>query len=218
MNRLRCVIFDVDGTLGQTNRLIFDTFNHIAQKYLHRTFTEPEIIALFGPPEEVCIEMMIGMENLEAACADYYEYYTEQHASLASMFPGVAEVLDHLKKRGMILAVFTGKGIRTTTITLKTFGILKYFDMLVTGSDVVNHKPSPEGITMIMDKYGLRSEEVLMVGDAVVDIKAARAVRVRTAAVVWDSYMKSQVLAMQPDMVFYSAGEFLAWIKEMFPG
>jgi pyrophosphatase PpaX len=218
LNRLRCIIFDVDGTLGQTNRLIFDTFNYIAQKYLHKTFSEPEIIALFGPPEEVCIENMIGKENLEAACRDYYEYYTEHLTSLASMFPGVAEVLEHLKRQGVILAVFTGKGTRTTTITLESFGILQYFDMLVTGSDVIRHKPSPEGILMITEKYGLLSEEVLMVGDAAVDIEAARAVGVQSAAVVWDSYMKLKVLAMKPDLVFHSAGEFLAWIKETFPG
>ncbi|MGD0337855.1 MAG: HAD-IA family hydrolase [Bacteroidota bacterium] len=217
MNKLRCVIFDVDGTLAQTNKLIFDTFNHIAQKYLHKTFSEPEIIALFGPPEEVCIEKMLGKEIAAAACEDYYAYYAEQHASLAPLYPGVVEMLEHLKKRGMILAVFTGKGIRTTTITLELSGILKHFDMLVTGSDVVNHKPSSEGISKIMEKYDLSNEEVLMVGDSVADMKAAHSVGVKTAAVVWDSYMKPQVLALQPDLVFYSAEELLIWIKDTFP-
>jgi HAD superfamily hydrolase (TIGR01509 family) len=211
------MVFDVDGTLAQTNRLIYDTFNYIAEKYLHRTYTVPEITALFGPPEEVVIEKMVGRGKMAAACEDYYAFYTEHHRSLAPPYPGVAEMLDHLKQRGMILAIFTGKGIRTTTITLEISGVLHYFDMLVTGSDVVNHKPSSEGLSKIMLQYDLHNDEVLMVGDAVVDIKAARAVGVKTAAVVWDSYTKSQVLDMQPDLVFNSTDEILAWTKDTFP-
>jgi phosphoglycolate phosphatase-like HAD superfamily hydrolase len=68
-----------------------------------------------------------------------------------------------------------------------------------------------------MRQYDLQSNEVLMVGDAVVDIKAARAVGVRSAAVVWDSYTKSQVLDMKPDLVFNSTDEILAWTRDTFP-
>ena len=45
-------IFDIDGTLTSTNQLIFDSFNFIAKKYLDKTFTDEEIIAMFGPPED----------------------------------------------------------------------------------------------------------------------------------------------------------------------
>ena len=53
MKRLSCVIFDLDGTLADTGRLIFASFNHIAERYTGRAWSEQEILATFGPTEEV---------------------------------------------------------------------------------------------------------------------------------------------------------------------
>ncbi len=64
MKRISCVIFDIDGTLTQTNDLIFATFNHVAQRYVGKTFSPPEITAMFGPPEEVAIERLVGEDRL----------------------------------------------------------------------------------------------------------------------------------------------------------
>ncbi len=53
-------IFDIDGTLTCTNKLIFASFNHIAEKYLGRTFTDEEIHSLFGPTEDVILKEWCG--------------------------------------------------------------------------------------------------------------------------------------------------------------
>ncbi|MEE9187629.1 MAG: HAD hydrolase-like protein, partial [Bacteroidota bacterium] len=49
MEKLSCVIFDLDGTLTQTNQLIFAAFNHVAQQYVSKTYSPEEITAMFGP-------------------------------------------------------------------------------------------------------------------------------------------------------------------------
>ncbi|MBP7543677.1 MAG: HAD hydrolase-like protein, partial [Ignavibacteriaceae bacterium] len=67
-------IFDIDGTLTSTNQLIFDSFNHINEKYLGKTLTPEEIISLFGPTEEEIIVELFG-ENAEKAISDYFIYY-----------------------------------------------------------------------------------------------------------------------------------------------
>ena len=71
-------IFDIDGTLTSTNELIFKSFNHIAIEYLDRTFTDEEIIALFGPTEDVILQEWCG-KNFENAKKDYYKYYKSHH-------------------------------------------------------------------------------------------------------------------------------------------
>jgi len=53
-------IFDIDGTLTSTNQLIFDSFNFIAKKYLNRAFTDEEIVAMFGPAEDVILKEWCG--------------------------------------------------------------------------------------------------------------------------------------------------------------
>lgn len=210
---LQCVIFDMDGTLTETNRLIFDSFNHIVRQYRGITMPDHEITALFGPPEEEALVPVVGRESVEKAMQEYLEYYRNHHSALARMIPGMREVLDDVRAAGRRIALFTGKGTRTTAITLKEFRIAEYFDAVITGNDVKNHKPSGEGIRTIMDRFGLAQDEVLMVGDAVADVKAAREAGVPIAAVLWDSYGKDRVLNMKTDFVFHTVDEFRAWLK-----
>lgn len=216
MSSLKCVIFDMDGTLTQTNRLIFDSFNYIALKYEGKRYSEPEITAMFGPPEEGALINIVGRERIGEAMKDYLQFYIAHHNELARLYPGIKEIVVHLKKRGVHVALFTGKGIDTTSITMDKFGLTPYFDYVVTGSDVTNHKPSAEGIRKIIDHFGLQPDEVLMVGDAVPDVKASHEAGVKIAAVLWDAYGKEKVLQMKTDFVFHDVKEFSEWLRGQF--
>lgn len=218
MCAFRCVIFDMDGTLTQTNQLIFDSFNYIARKYQGREYSEPEITAMFGPPEEVALLHIVGKERIDTVLQEYLEFYRKNHSKLARLYPGIVELLEFLKQRHRFIALYTGKGIHTTSITLEEFGIRHYFDYIVTGNDVVNHKPSAEGIRKIMAHFGLKPDEVLMVGDSVADVKASHEAGVKIAAVLWDSYAKDKVLQMQTDYQFYTVEELTRWMKEQCNG
>jgi len=213
MTRVSCIIFDLDGTLTQTNELIFATFNHVAEKYIGKVFTPEEITGMFGPPEQVAIERLVGKERIDAALDDFYSFYESRHPQMARMYDGVSNVLKFCRQQGLILAVFTGKGKQSTLISLDMFGIQKYFDIIITGNDVENHKPSGDGIKRVMKQFDLQPEQVLMVGDAVADVKAAQEAGVKIAAVLWDSYGKGQVMQMNVDYLFHSVGEFHRWLK-----
>ena len=95
MKKYDGVIFDIDGTLTSTNELIFSTFNHITQKYLNKTMTDEEIIALFGPTEDKIIEDLFG-ERAEEVKKEYYSFYTNNHA-MADIYPGIKELLKYIK-------------------------------------------------------------------------------------------------------------------------
>ncbi len=218
MKRTACVIFDLDGTLTQTNELIYATFNHVARKYVGKTFTPKEISGMFGPPEDIAIERMVGSKNIDAAMGDFYNFYETHHPGMAEMYDGMREILEFLKEPGIILAIFTGKGKRSTLITLEKIGIKQYFDLIVTGHDVRNHKPSADGIRKVLDKFGFPPEQVLMVGDAVADVRAAHEAGVPMAAVLWDSYGHEAVVQMDVDYRFYSVAEFSAWLRSVIPG
>jgi pyrophosphatase PpaX len=216
MKHLKCVVFDMDGTLTQTNQLIYDSFNYIAQKYAGRSYTIPEIHAMFGPPEEEALLAIVRPDQIDEVMKDYLAFYRANHNRLARLYPGIEDILRYTKELGKYLALFTGKGIKTAGITLQEFHIDKYFDFVVSGNDVVNRKPSSEGLHKIMDHFGLQPNEVLMVGDAVSDVKAAHEAGVKVAAVVWDSYAKDMVMQMKSDFMFHDVGEFHSWLKKHF--
>jgi len=199
------IIFDIDGTLTSTNELIFKSFNHIANKYLDRTFTDKEIIALFGPTEDVILKEWCG-KNFEAAKIDYYEFYKSHH-HIANLYPGIKELLDYLKTKGV-----TGKGRQASLITLEELSIINYFDLIVTGDDVVNHKPSSEGIMKFVNEHHLRKDEVLMIGDSVADVRASKEAGIRIASALWDSYAAEKVKDLESDYYFNSVDELRGFL------
>ncbi len=205
MKKFDGIIFDIDGTLTSTNQLIFDSFNFILRKYMNKTLTPSEIIALFGPTEDQIIEGWFP-ENHEEVKKDYYQYYTDNHG-IAALYPGIKELLAELKSSGVKLSIFTGKGRSAAMITLEKLHILDYFDHVVTGTDVTNHKPSPEGILKFLDEYKISKDRAVMIGDAIADIKAARGAGVKVISVLWDSYGKEDILKNGSDAIVHTVEE-----------
>lgn len=204
-NDFKLVIFDIDGTLTSSNELIFASFNHIYGKYFNKTLTPKEITGLFGPTEEQIINRFFG-ENAPNAIEEYFSFYDSNH-NLAQLYNGIHSLLSELNTRGKHIAAFTGKGRRAAQITLKRLEIEKFFGELISGDDVVRQKPSGEGISKLLSKYGVTNQEALMIGDSTADLIAARENNVKIASVIWDSYSQDQVIRLKPDYLFRTVAD-----------
>lgn len=205
MNQFKGVIFDIDGTLTSTNDLIFASFNFITEKYLGKTFSNEEILKWFGPTEDVILKKFCG-DDYERAREEYYKFYSDNHF-MADIYPGMKEILTELKKRGVLLSIYTGKGREAAAITLRKLSIYEYFDLIITGDEVKEHKPSPEGIELFLRKFNLNRDDVIMIGDAPSDVKAAHSAGVKVASVLWDSLARHRVLKMDSDYVFHTVAD-----------
>jgi HAD superfamily hydrolase (TIGR01549 family) len=206
------IIFDVDGTLTSTLDLIHASFNYVTSKYMDKELSKEDVISLFGPTEDVILQEWFT-DNLSEVQEDYYKYYRDEHHT-ANAYEGIEEILILLKEKNIPVGIYTGKGRRTTLITLEVLGLEKYFDLIVTGDDVNNHKPSGEGIIKFINEFGLDKEKVIMIGDSLGDIKASREAGVKIASVVWDSYAKEEVMEAGSDYVFHSTRDLKDFLKE----
>jgi len=211
MHNFDGIIFDVDGTLTSTNDLIFESFRYISQKYFNKNLTNEEIMSLFGPTENVILREWSG-DKFETVKNDYYNFYSDNH-HMAELYPGIKEILSFIKSKNVLLAIFTGKGREAASITLKKLDVFDYFNLIITGDDVIEHKPSSEGINKFLEKFNLSKEKVLMIGDAPSDIKAARSAGVKIASVVWDNYVKKEVLNLGSDYIFREVDELKEFLK-----
>ena len=99
MSGYKGIIFDIDGTLTSTNKLIFASFNYVSKKYLDKTYTDAELISLFGPTEDVILKEWCG-DNYENARKDYYNYYSDNH-SMADLYPGIIDILKFLREKNI---------------------------------------------------------------------------------------------------------------------
>ena len=186
----KLVIFDLDGTLADTLQLIFDSFNFVLQKYRSTELSPREIMSYFGPPEDVCIKNIMGDDDFDNVWHDYLKYY-EDHINESVVYRGIPELLSSLKNSGCRLGVFTGKGSDTTDMTLRHHGLKELFDVIVTGSNVVNHKPHPEGIELSLRLFNVDPDTAVLVGDSISDYKASVSAKIHFIAAMYDGFVQA---------------------------
>ncbi len=210
------IIFDIDGTLTSTNELIYASFNHILQKYEGITYSDEQIIALFGPTEEQILVRWYP-DKAEEVVEEYFDFYKNELPEMASAYDGIHNLLEIISKKNIPLGIFTGKGRRAAELTLEGLGLRDYFTYFASGDDVENHKPAADGIVNYLKTYNFQPHEVLMIGDAPADIKAARSAGTPVASVVWDSYAKDEVLKLNSELVFYSVAGLQEYLLSTLP-
>src|SRR5215217_5406849 len=137
MNKIKAVIFDLDGTLGNTLPLCISAFRKSIEPLINKTLSDEEIIATFGPSEQ--------------GISSYLEFYKQLHTICPVPFDGIEELLIALKNKSVKIAMVTGKGKHSTEISLEQFGNAEYFEAIETG--VASGPRKAEGIQIILDQF-----------------------------------------------------------------
>jgi len=211
MQKIKAVIFDLDGTLANTLPLCISAFRQSVEPLVNRSLSDEEIIATFGPSEEGTI-MTLAPNHYDKGVAGYLQYYESLHDMCPAPFNGIKELLQTLKNKNVRIAMVTGKGKYSTDISLQYFGLTHFFSIIETGSPKGPRKA--EGIQLILDQWNdIEKEEVIYVGDAPGDITASRKAGIAIVAAAWAETAETEKLkALQPDELFYSIPDFSTWL------
>jgi len=165
---LRAVVFDLDGTLLDSLPLVLAAISHALEPFGPRPTME--IFAkLGGPPERFLGTLLDDLNHVPTALQRMEDYHRE-HAHLIQPYEGVDVFLADLRRRGVQVALWTGRDRATTDWLLHEHRLDDFFAAAVCGDDLPTHKPDPEGLREIIRRLGVRPEETLFVGDADVDV------------------------------------------------
>jgi phosphoglycolate phosphatase/pyrophosphatase PpaX len=115
------MIFDLDGTLGETVPICIQAFQQTLHHYLGWTLMAPDVIAMFGPSEEGMLQRQLP-QTWPAALEVYLKEYERAHVTCPAPFPGLTTLLTGLRRRGLRLGIVTGKGLRSATISARVLG------------------------------------------------------------------------------------------------
>ncbi|MBY6036609.1 HAD-IA family hydrolase [Fictibacillus nanhaiensis] len=204
----KAVIFDFDGTLADTLPVCFYAFQQVFRKFDSTELSSEEIKAMFGPSETGIIRNNLTHESKDEAIELYYDMYLKHHDELVKNDQDIDDLLTHLKEEGYQLGIVTGKARRSLDISLAALQMENFFDVIMTGDDVDNPKPHPEGIFMALHLLGIKNEEALFIGDSEADILAGLAAKVTTIGVHWLPEYQTEDFTVQPDRMFKSVKEF----------
>lgn len=198
-SRVKAVIFDLDGTLADTFPMIVKAWNEAVSPHTGKTYSDAEVISRFGIPDPQMIRRELPGPEGEQADEVYHKYYAANHGAVA-LFPGVRELLKELKRRGVPMGVMTGKGLRTAKITVEALGLADTFGAVITGEDVAQQKPAPDGPLLAAKKLGVAPSQSAFVGDSPVDILAAKAAGMVAVAAGWHPVYIDEIRALKPDV------------------
>lgn len=206
---LHGVIFDLDGTLGDTLPVCYRAFARVFRRRLGVHYTDRQIHAMFGPTEEGILARLCP-GSADEALAEYLGEYRRAHAVCPRPFEGIPALLAGLRRRGIKLAIVTGKGPGSARITLDTFGIGDHFSIIEAGSPSGGVKPAC--MRRVLACWGLPPQAVAGVGDSPSDIRSGREVGIRSVAAAWAPGADAVLLRdCGPDRLFTDVQSFRNW-------
>lgn len=210
--KANCILFDLDGTLLNTNDLVLESLQYTIRTHIGQKISDGDLYKYFGQP---LVEIMADLDPSRAdeMVKTYREYSGEKHDVLTKVFPGVPETLAELKQKNITLGVVTSKLKDLANRGLRLFEIEGYFDVFVAFEDTNRHKPEPEPILKaleILESSG--GKQVMMVGDSPYDLICANHAGVTSAAVHWSLHPKEILSACKPNIWLKNFSDLINYV------
>lgn len=217
------VLFDLDGTLvdsvpdlaASLNRTLLAAGKAPVAEDVARTWVGN------GAPRLVKRALTGSMDGepataeFEAAIAFFMQDYQENICVHSRLYPTVSRSLAQLVDAGHTLGCVTNKAAAFTRPLLKKLEIEAYFSIVVSGDDLPDKKPDPAPILYALEKTGFTRKQVIMVGDSVNDISAARNAGVISVGVPYGYNHGQPITAANPDYAIDQIGDLFSVLDSL---
>ncbi len=202
---LKAILIDMDGTITKFN-LDYMWMRRAALQLLDEA-------GLWRPDfsDQMTIYAMLNelrgsisnerLEEIKKRIYEKVETIESKAAEQAELMPGAREALDELILMKKKMVVVTNNGRLGTDRTLERLNLLGVFDGVFTRDDVDELKPDPGIVFKALNLTGAKADEAILVGDAIIDIKAAKAASVRCVAIPTGPFPAARLLQEEPDFI-----------------
>lgn len=207
----KSVFFDLDGTLTDSSKGIFNSFIYALQKLGEPIPPRSEMNKLIGPPLIYSFTEFFGFseERAELAVRTFREYYRERGILENRLYPGIKQLLASLKDAGKTIVLATSKHEPSAERVLEYFDIAGYFSH-ISGSHQNSLNPSKEAIiARALELSGFPAEEAIMVGDREFDILGAKKLGIPTIGVLYGFGTRTELAAAGADYIVETTTQLL---------
>lgn len=224
-NSKNLLIFDLDGTLVDSNRDLIPALNAATETVGLAPIGLGDVGHVVGQGALKMIEkafefhgqpLEVGSAVHKSLLDRFLEYYDDHIADETVFFPGTLTALDSLSNTGWDLAVCTNKYERFAVKLLTELGELERFCVVTGGDTFPVKKPDPAHLLETAKRAGADPSKCIMVGDSINDIAAAQAANLPVIAVDF-GYSDVPIAELTPDRIISHFDELADAVEQLAP-
>ncbi len=210
---IKLIIFDFDGTLGDTRRNIVTTMQMTIAELGLSGRTDDECASMIGLPLDGCFEALYPDEAKETIqlCAETYRRIFQENllTKKPQVFPKVKETLSMLKEQGYTLTIASSRWHKSLSELTHDLDIAEFISYLVGADDVEKAKPNPEPVIKTLAAMGADASQTLVVGDMNVDILMGLNAGAMTCGVTYGNGTRKELEDAGADYIINSIDELI---------
>ena len=203
MKKFKHIIFDLDGTIYDTDKSVFKIWEFLLNREFPQFDTSKVDFTI-----TLGVSTKLAMEKMGLPYTDEFDHmFTKEYhrfAHLISIYNGMEDTIKALKDQGYVLGIVSSRPYREYDAYLKPFGLDIYFDSKVLKDDTNLHKPNAEPLLKYIERNNLNKEDCIYIGDMDTDILCAKNAGIKSGLMVWD---KTKTFNEKADIVFNNAEE-----------
>ena len=201
----KLIIFDFDGTLGDTRQNIIITMQRTMRMAGLPVKSDAECAATIGLTLEDGFKSLYPDMDKQMAdrCVDAYRdiFMESVEELIPQLFPGVADTLARLDAMGIKMSVASSRQSQSLLLFLEHMGVLGYFPYVLGADNVSKHKPDPEPVLKTLRELDYAPSDVIVVGDMPVDVAMAHGADVRAIAVTFGNATREELVESGADYI-----------------
>ena len=176
-SKVKAVIWDMDGVIADTAPYHFKAWQDVFRKR-EVDFTKDDFKRNFGRRNDTIIRDTLGEQisqsEIEAIAREKEETFRKVAGKNIKPLPGAVKLLESLRRRGFKIALASSAPIENIRLVTGGLGIENYFHSIVTGRDVAEGKPSPQGFLLAAQKLGVEPKDCVVIEDAIAGVSACK--------------------------------------------
>ena len=199
---LKTIIFDFDGTIGNTQQIILRSMQATIKELGLPERTDSQCAAMIGLPLTQCFtnlypdftETVVDEEKGALCAATYRRLFDEfNEPGAVPLFPHVPETIKELHQKGIELTIASSRSHQTLDAYVRDLQLGEYIQYILGVEDVEDAKPGPGPVLKTLKDFGRLPEECIVVGDTKYDIQMAHNAGVKAVGVTYGNGSRKEM-------------------------